>query len=234
MRLRYVFALCTASPFLAICASASELSYTFMDFQYGDKTVESSGVQFPVPVQSVDIVTDAGEGISIAGSLSIRDRFYVAGTFESSFVNLTATIENPFVLRVEEDDFDLIQTRVSFGYIQPIGANFDLIFEASYDTTNYDFGSLAGENFDIDDAGAGALVGFRWNPIPAFELAAAGRYTDIGTPLLDVREYDTDTLVQLGAMWHFFDDLALGLNLESGAVDTVTLSMRFEFGNLPW
>ena len=234
MSLRHYIALVSTCIFIAADASASELGYTFMDFRYLNKTVEAQGLQFPVPIQSIEVITDTGDGISIEGSLGIRENFFIAGSFQSSIVALSAEITNPFVTRMEDDEFDLIQSRVSFGYIHQFGANFDLIIEASYDSSDYDFGSLAGEDFDMTDSGAGAQIGFRWNPTPAFELSAAGRYTQLGTPLLSTKEFESDTLFRLGIMWYFFEDLGLGIEAEVGEIDTVSISMRFGFGDLPW
>ncbi len=45
-------------------------------------------------------------------------------------------------------------------------------------------------------------------------------------------EFDSETRVQLGAMWYFLEDLGVGLDYEGGSVDTVSLSMRFGFGDL--
>ncbi len=234
MSLRHFIALASACTFLAAEASASELGYTFMDFRYLNNTVEAQGLQFPVPIQSVEVIADTGDGIAINGSLGIRENFFIAGSFQSSIVALSVEITNPSVTRMEEDDFDLIQSWVSFGYIHQFGANFDLVIEASFDSSNYDFGSLAGEDFDMEDSGAGAQIGFRWNPTPAFELSAAGRYTQVGTPLLNTREFESDTLFRLGMMWYFFEDLGLGIEAEVGQIDTVSFSMRFGFGDLPW
>ena len=224
-----------SSFLIAVSATASDLSYTFVDFQYTDKTVDAHGILFPVPVQSVEVTTNTGEGIAIAGALAVGERFFLSGRFQSSIVGLSAIIENPFVIRFEEDEFDLIQSQLGVGYLFPIGENFDLVVEALFDSANYDFGSLAGENFDLNDSGAGARIGFRWNPSPRFEMHGEGSYSSVGNPLLTAKEFESDTLYRLGVRWYFFEDLGFGLDFESGnQVDTVTVSMRFGFGDLPW
>ena len=127
-----------------------------------------------------------------------------------------------------------VWSRAGVGYLFEIGTNFDIVLDLTYDTSEYDFGSIAGENFDTHEAGAGAQVGFRWNPVLPFELYAAGRYSTVGKIDLNRREFDSDTLFNLGLRWYFFEDLGVGVEFESGQVDTITLSMRFSFGNLPW
>jgi hypothetical protein len=217
----------------AASATASDLSYTFMDFQYmTGKSVEAEGLQSPVPGQTVSIRAEDGDGIAVGGSLNIGQRFFIGGTFQTAIVDVFGIVENPFGITAVQDEFDLIQSRVNVGYLQPIGENFDLIFDLSYDSTDYDFGSFAGENFDFEDAGTGAQLGFRWNPTPRFELYSFARYSSVGKVNLSVPEFEPDTLARVGMLWYFFEDLGLGVDYETGIVDTVTVSMRFSFGDL--
>lgn len=214
---------------------ASELSYTFLDFQYVSHDVVVAGVQStPAPGQTVSVLSDTGDGFSVRGSYALGERFYFAGVFQTSIIDLTAEISNPLGNTVASDNFDLVNSRIAFGYVQELSTNFDFTADISFDSADYDFGSLAGENFDSDDSGAGARVGFRWNPGEIWEFTGFGRYTPVGTLNLNTLEFDTDTLFGLGMRWYFFEDLAVGLEFETGEVDTVTLSMRFSFGRLPF
>ncbi len=216
-------------------ALASELSYTFLDFQYLTQDVVVAGVQgTPAPGQTVSVLSDTGDGFSVRGSYGIGERFYFAGTFQTIIIDLTAQISNPLGDTTASDDFDLVNTRIAFGYLQELSTNFDFTADISFDTADYDFGSLAGENFDMDDSGVGARVGFRWNPGEIWEFTGFGRYTPVGTLDLNSLEFDTDTLFGLGMRWYFFEDLAVGLEFETGEIDTVNLSMRFSFGRLPF
>ncbi len=218
----------------AASVSASELSYTFMDFEYTQQSVAATGIQNPVPSQQVSIITDEGDGLSIGGSMSLRDRFYLGGSFESSIVDVNGVITNQLITEDVADNFDLIRTQVSLGYYHELSQNFDIIFELSYDSTDYDFGSFAGENFDMADSGGGGGIGFRWNPSPAFEVFAFGRTNPVGKVNFDELILEPDTLTTLGLRWYFFEDLGLGVQYEDGQVETLTVTMRFSFGNLPW
>jgi hypothetical protein len=51
---------------------------------------------------------------------------------------------------------------------------------------------------------------------------------------LSTGELDADTLVGFGVNWYFIEDLGAGLTFESGEVETLTISMRFSFGRLPF
>ena len=227
----------TASLVCAIAwnsALASDLSYTVLDFQALSQTAEASGLQTPVPTQDVAISTDSGEGIGLSGSLAIGDRFYAGGAFQSSVIDVNGVVTNPLGTTVVSDEFDLINSRLAFGYIQELGTNFDVYAELAFESLEFDFGGFAGEDFDTDDSGLGGAVGFRWNPSAQWEVFSAARFTPVGKVLLNSRELDSDTLVNLGIRWYFLEDLGLGVNYESGEVETLTISIRFSFGNLPW
>jgi hypothetical protein len=215
-------------------ASASELSYTFLDFQRPDVSVDARGVQTPVPGQTVQINALDGDGIAVGGSLRVGQRFYVGGSYKSSIVDVTGVVSNPFVTINVADTFDLIQTNLVFGYIHEIGDELDLVAELSYDSANYDFGSFAGENFDIDEAGAGGRIGLRWNPVLPVELYLFGRYSPVAKAALSEGAYETGSSVSTGVRWYFFENLGVGIEYDSGDIDTTTISMRFSFGNLPW
>jgi hypothetical protein len=51
---------------------------------------------------------------------------------------------------------------------------------------------------------------------------------------LTAQTLDADTLVGVGVAWYFIEDLGVGVNYELGTVDTLTVSMRFSFGRLPF
>ena len=213
---------------------ASDLSYTYLDFQAIQQTVEATGSQQPVFGQTVDILADDGDGVSVQGSLAIGERFYAVGSFATSIIDVSGVITNPLGVTEASDNFDLLAGRLGFGYIQSIGDTFDLIAQINFDSAELDFGSFAGEDFDVSDSGVGGTVGFRWNPTTQFELFSAAVFTQVGDPLLNQLEFDSDTRFNVGLRWYFIKDLALGLEFESGQIDTATLSLRFSFGKLDW
>ena len=233
-RTRGITGLGAACALWAGGAHASELSYTFLDFLYLDQTVDVFGNQEPVPGQNVFVDSNASDGIGIGGSLGIADRFFVGGSFVSSIVDVTATVTSPLASITVDDNYDLIATHLGFGYLQPIGDDLDFVAELTYETMEYDFGSFAGENFDVDDSGLGARIGFRWNPNRALELYAYSRVSPVGKVSLDQLKFESDAVHRLGVIWYFFEDLGLGLDYESGQVDSFSVSMRFSFGNLQW
>jgi len=223
-----------AGALFAPTVLASNLSYTFLDFQYIQQDLAIAGTQStPGTGQTTNIVSEDGDGISVSGSVAIGDRFYVTGLFQSAIIDSVGEIVNPLGTTMVTDDFDLVSARFAFGYLWQLGDNFDVLFEVSFDSANYDFGSLAGEDFDSDGSGAGAGIGFRWNPVESFELRALGRTSSVAKVNLNTREFDSGSFFSTGIRWYFFEDLAIGLDFESGEVDTATFSLRFSFGRLP-
>ena len=219
---------------LASISLASDLSYTVLDFQAVSQSVDAAGIQTPVPSQTVAVNTDSGEGVAVAGSLAIGERFYALGTFQTSIVDVNGVITNPLGVTNVTDDFDLLNSRVGAGYIFPLGRDFDVVAELTFDSAEFDFGGFAGEDFDTDDSGVGGKIGFRWNPTEAVEVFSHGRYSSVGKVDLQTRDFDTDTLFTAGLRWYFLEDLGLGVEYESGEIETFTISVRFSFGNLPW
>ncbi len=219
---------------LSLPASATELSYTFMDFQVLDTKVDAAGALTPVLGQTVTVNTGEGDGIGIAGSVAIGERFYLHGMHLNSIIDVTGRVQSPLATANVNGQFDLLLTTLGVGYKHEIGEKLDLFAELNYDRAEYDFGSFAGENFDPEGSGASPRVGFRWNPTRQVEVYAAARHSPNASVVLSRRDFESDTLVGAGLRWFFFSDLGIGVDYESGDVDTLKLSMRFSFGTLPW
>ncbi|HUF74562.1 MAG TPA: FG-GAP-like repeat-containing protein, partial [Gammaproteobacteria bacterium] len=215
-------------------AVASELSYTFLDFKGYDQTLDVSGSQEPAVGQNVSIASDKGDGIGISGSLGMGDRFFLSGSFTSSIVDFEGIVTSPLAEVTLADTYDRVTSTFSVGYLVPIGDELDLLFALTYDSQELDFGSLAGENFDVDDSGAGASLGLRWNPARPVELYLYSRYSPVGKVSLDELAFDDDITVGAGFLWYFFEDLGFGADFESGQTDTFSLTLRFNFGTLQW
>jgi hypothetical protein len=220
--------------FTALDARASDLSYTFLDFRYVANDVAAMGSQSPVPTQTVDAETTDGDGVAVGGSVAIGQRFYFVGSYVSSIIDVNGVVTNPLGVTPVQDNFDFVQTSIGFGYQKELKPNLDLNVEITQDQVDYDFGSFAGENFDVNDGGAGAKVGIRWNPVEPLEVVAFARHSPVGKVSLSTQELEADTLAGFGINWYFIEDLGVGVTYESGDVETMTISMRFSFGRLPF
>jgi hypothetical protein len=215
-----------------LAAQASELSYTYVDFQAVSTSGEESGEKVPVPGQTVRVLTEDGDGVSIGGSVAVGSRFFVRGRFETSVIDVNAVVTNPFGVSRAADNFDLIRSRLAFGYYREIQENFDLMVELALESTEYDCGSFAGESFDMSDDGAGARVGFRWNPLLPLEVSGYAHYSAVGQADLTTSVFEADTTMCVGVMWYFFRDLGIGVDYSNAQEGSVAFSMRFSFGDL--
>jgi hypothetical protein len=213
-------------------AGASDLSNTFVDFGALAVKSDETGQQSPTPGQTVTVTTDKGDGLSVAGSLALGRRFYLAGSYDSTVVDVGAVIQSPLAVASTSGNFDHVFTRVGFGYVQPIGQRLDLLFELGRDKVSYDFGSFAGENFDVKDSALAAQVGLRFKARDSLELFVAARGSGVGEVDLTNRRFDSGTAVSAGLRFYFFEDLGLGVDYRSGDVNTLAVSMRFGFGEL--
>ena len=218
---------------LAAPSLASDLSYTFIDFQAISNKMDLAGTQSPVPAQTVSVEADEGDGISVGGSVSLGERFFLAGRFQTSIVDVMGVVTNPLGTTTVADTFDLIQSRVAFGYQKELKPNFDIMFELSYDSSEYDFGSFAGENFDMQSDRRRREGWLSLESANAVRALRAAHANPVGKGDLQTLEFDSETRVcNLGPLWYFLEDLGVGLDYEGGNVDTVSLSMRFGFGDL--
>jgi hypothetical protein len=231
MRRLAVWAIAAAAPSLA--ARATDLSYTYLDFQSLDNTVEKTAQQSPVPGQTVQIQTSGGKGIGAVGSYLFSERFYFGGYYKSSVIDYAGVVTSPIATDHATGTFDIVTSNLAIGYLHKFGDRLDFTAEVGFESSAYDFGSIAGENFDLKDTGVGARAGLRWNPRKPFELFLTGHYSPVEKADLTKHHYESGTSVTAGFRWYFFESLGVGIEHESGDVEITTISMRFNFGNLP-
>lgn len=210
-------------------AAASDLSYTFVDLSARGVETNASGAQ-SLGTQTVTVGNGDGDGLGVAGQLGIGQRFYVGGQFRSAVVDVDALVTSPLVVESVTGNFDLVTSRAALGYAREIREDMDVFAELAIESVEYDFGSFAGENFDVDDSGVGVSFGARWNPVPALEVFGAVRYSSVGKAQLARGELEADTSIAAGLRWYFFEDLGLGFDYELGDIDALSISLRFGFG----
>jgi opacity protein-like surface antigen len=231
-RFRWAQAAALALALVVSRGYASDLSYTFVDFGALAVKSDATGRQSPTAGQTVAVEAQDGDGLEVAGSLALGRRFYLAASYDSAVVDVDAVVTSPLASAETSGNFDLLLTRVGFGYVQPIGQRLDLQFELGRDKAEYDFGSFAGENFDVKDSALAAQVGLRFHATDALELFLAARGSDVGEVDLTQRRFVSGTEVSAGLRYYFFEDLGLGIDFRSGDVDSFALSLRFGFGEL--
>jgi hypothetical protein len=217
---------------LALPAQAEDdLRYSWFQISWAQQDVSRDASQTliieNIP-QTVDLDADDGDGIDFQASIGTWHNFYLFGGFTSTDIDITAVITNPNITEEATDEFDLTTIRGGIGYRYQLFFNTNIILEASYDSLDFDFGSLAGENFDTDDQGPGARLGIRTLLRDRLELRAFGRYTSVGDVDVNTGEIDDDVLFGGGFGFTLIRGLSITGDVEIGEIDTYSVGIRLD------
>jgi hypothetical protein len=216
---------------LFFCASpvaAQEVRYSWLDISFMGQEIDRSGVQVPVPGQSVEVAGSDGNGIRFRGSLGTWKNLYLFMSFASTDIDVDAVITNAQGVTETSDEFDFTAIRSGLGWKYSIFHKTDIFAEVSYDSTDFDFGSFAGENFDADAQDIGGALGFRTLFGDHFELKVQGRYSNVGDIDLNTLEFDSDTLVSVGFAWELVRGFSIVGDYESGEFSSYALGFRLD------
>lgn len=211
-------------------ASAQEIRYSWMDMSYMAQDVARSGtLPSPgVPNQFVDVNATDGAGIRFRGSLGTWKGFYLLIDYGSTDIDLTGTVRNPNVSQDFSDEFDYTTVRGGIGLKFSIFDNTDIYGELTYDSLDFDFGSFAGENFDMNRQEAGGTLGVRTLFGDTFQVGLHGRYSAVGDADLTTGIFDADTLVGAGFAWQIVRGLSLVADYESGEFSSWSVGFRLD------
>ena len=214
----------------SFAASAQELRYSWLDMSYMGQDVSRSGSLSPLPGQVVDIATTDGTGIRFRGSVGTWKNFYLMIDYGSTDIDLTGTVSNSNTGFVEEisDEFDYTTIRGGIGLRIPLRYDTDIFGEVTYDSLDFDFGSFAGENFDMARKEVGGAVGVRTlfgDHVQAYLLA---RYTAVGDADLTTGVFETDTLVGVGVAWELIRGFSIVGDYESGEFSNWSVGFRLD------
>lgn len=214
--------------FSAGSATAQEIRYSWLDLSFIGQEVERTGLQVPIPGQSVEVATSDGDGVRFRGSVGTWKNLYLFVDYASSDIDVDVVITNSQGVFEDSDEFDLTSIRGGLGVKWSILDKTDLFAEVSYDSTDFDFGSFALENFDADAQEVGGALGFRTLFGDHFELKIQGRYTNAGDVDLNTLEFDSDTLYSVGFAWEVMRGLSIVGDFESGEISTYGLGFRLD------
>lgn len=209
-------------------ASAQEISYAWLDMSFISQEIDRGGVQVPIPGQSVEIAGSDGDGIRFRGSVGAWKNLYLFVDYGSTDIDVDAIITNEQGVFEASDEFDFTSIRGGLGFKYSIFNNTDIFAEVSYDSTDFDFGSFAGEEFDIDAQEVGGALGFRTLFGDHFELKVQGRFTDVGDIDLNTMEFDSDTLYSIGFAWELIRGFSIVGDYESGEFSSYGLGFRLD------
>jgi hypothetical protein len=208
--------------------AAQEIRYSWLDMSFMAQDIDRSGVQVPIPGQSVEVAGSDGSGIRFRGSVGTWKNLYLFVNYASTDIDVDAVITNSQGVFVASDEFDFTAIRGGLGWKWSVFNKTDIFAEVSYDSTDFDFGSFAGENFDADAQEMGGALGFRTLFGDHFEVKVQGRYTDVGDIDLNTLEFDSDMLYSVGFSWTVIRGLSIVGDFESGEFSSYALGFRLD------
>jgi hypothetical protein len=207
-------------------AAAQEIGYSWLDMSIMGQDIDRSGVQVPVPGQSVEVTGSDGSGIRFRGSVGTWKNLYLFVDYGSTDIDVDVLITNDQGVFPDSDEFDFTSIRGGLGWKISVFDQTDLFAEVTYDSTDFDFGSFAGEDFDADAQEVGGALGFRTLFGDHFEVMVKGRYAPVGDVNLNTLEFDTDTLYSVGFAWEVMRGLSIVGDYESGEFSSYSLGFR--------
>jgi hypothetical protein len=213
-------------------AEAQELRYSWLDMSFMGQDVSRAGsLPSPgVPDQIVDIAVSDGTGVRFRGSVGTWNNFYLMLDYGSTDIDLVGSVSNPGVPEPEvfADEFDYTAIRGGIGLRFSIFDATDIYGEITYDSLDFDFGSFAGEDFDMGREEVGGTLGVRTMFGDHFQVGVHGRFTNVGDADLTTGIFDTDTLIGVGFAWELIRGLSLVGDFESGEFSSWSVGFRLD------
>ena len=211
-------------------ADAQDLRYSWLDMSFMAQDVGRSGSLSPLPGQVVDISATDGAGVRFRGSVGTWKNFYLVFDYGSTDIDLTGVVSNSntgFEQEIE-DQFDFTAVRGGLGLRFPLRYDTDIFGEVTYDSLDLDFGSFAGENFDMGRKEIGGAVGVRTVFGDHVQAYLHARYTAVGDADLTTGIFETDTLFGVGVAWELIRGLSLVGDYESGEFSSLSIGFRLD------
>ncbi len=215
---------------LSHSASAQEVRYSWLDMSFTAQDVDRAGfLPSPgIPDQIVSIAVTDGSGVRFRGSLGTWKGFYLMFDYSSTDIDLIGTVTNPGFTDDIEDEFDYTTIRGGIGLKFSIFESTDIYGEVTYDSLDFDFGSFAGEDFDMGGKGAGAALGVRTVFGDHFQMELRARFTDVGDADLTQGFFEPDTLFGAGFAWEVVRGLSIVGDVEAGEFTNWSLGFRID------
>ena len=218
---------------LMVCSSASlaqDVRYSWFEISYVQQGIGEGGTLTDDQIgQTVNIFSvEDGNGIKFRGSVGTWHNLFVFMDFNSSDLIVDATISNNQGQFSARDEFDFTAIRGGVGVKWSVTHKTDIYAAVSYDSMDLDFGSFAGENFDVGDKDVGAQVGVRSIFGGKLELRANVRYSGVGDVDLTTGIWDSDTLFGVGFGYELIRGLSITGDYESGQFNSWNIGFRLD------
>ncbi|MFV2070577.1 MAG: hypothetical protein ACC645_26720, partial [Pirellulales bacterium] len=178
--------------------------------------------------QTVDVDAKDGTGIKFRASLGTWRNVFAFVDFNSSDITVDAVVTNAGGTFPATDEFDFTAIRGGVGLKWSVTHSSDIYGAISYDSTDFDFGSFAGENFDTGDKAVGGEVGVRSMVGDKLELRLRARYTGVGAVNLSTGVLYADTLFGVGFGYELVRGLSIIGDFETGEFGSYNLGFRLD------
>ena len=211
-------------------ALAQDIRYSWFEISYvGGQDIDRDASFTDIVLdQTVDVSGLDGDGIKFRGSVGTWKNLFAFMDYSSSDIDVAALVSNAQGQFPAEDEFDFTTVRAGVGIKWSLTPKIDIYGALSYDSTDFDFGSFAGENFDTDDQDVGATLGVRFMLIDEIELRAHARHTGVGDVDLNTGILDSDTLIGVGFGYELVRGLSITGDFESGEFSNWNIGFRLD------
>lgn len=208
---------------------AQDVRYSWFEISFVGQDVDRNGSLSDIVLgQTVDVSGSDGNGIKFRGSVGTWKNLFAFVDYSSSDIDVGALVSNAQGQFPAEDEFDFTSVRGGMGLKWSWTPKTDIYGALSYDSTDFDFGSFAGENFDTDDQDVGVTLGIRSMFSDEFELRAHARYTGVGDVDLNTGVFDADTLFGVGFGYELVRGLSITGDYESGELSNWNIGFRLD------
>jgi len=217
---------------LMVCSSATlaqDVRYSWFDISYVKQDVGKDGSMTDALLdQTVAISSTDGNGIKFRGSVGTWHNLFAFIDFSSTDINVDALVSNSLGQVSDSDEFDFTTIRGGVGVKWSVTHKTDIYAAVSYDSTDLDYGSFAGENFDTGGKDVGGQVGVRSIFGDKLELRANVRYSGVGDVDLNTGEMDADTLFGVGFGYELIRGFSITGDYESGEFSSWNIGFRLD------
>ena len=211
-------------------AIAQDIRYSWIDMSFMAQDVGRAGSLTPLPGQTVDVAVTDGGGIRFRGSVGTWNNLYLMVDYGSTDIDLTGRVTNTITGFEQEfeDEFDYTTIRGGIGVKFSILYATDIYAELTYDSLDFDFGSFAGEDFDMDRQEPGGTLGLRTIFGKNLEARVHARYSAVGDADLTTGFFDSDILYGAGFAWELVRGLSIVGDYEAGEFSNWSVGFRLD------
>ena len=213
-------------------ATAQDIRYSWFEIGYVNQDIGRTGsLTDDLIGQTVDVSAEDGSGIKFRGSVGTWNNWFVFLDFSSSDIEVNALVSNSQGVFSAQDEFDFTTVSGGIGRKWSLTRKTDIYAAVSYDSADLDFGSFAGENFDVGDKDVGARIGMRSMVKDKVEIRASARYTNVGDVDLNIGALDamdSDVLFGVGIGYELIRGLSITADYESGEFSSWNIGFRLD------